>query len=178
MSTNQMQPWQPLTDLSPEAKAAQSKELLRYSMTETQAFRAAKRLIGQWPHAKPADPDMYALSLSAVLSQYPFGIVEEACDPRRGLAREREFPPTVAALVEFCDRRLAHHRAMAQYRPSAVPKRIEQHFSDEHRMSMLKRLRELIHSIFNPPPTPEQIKAKFGISDEVWESIPDRPKSV
>jgi len=52
-----------------------------------------------------------------VLAQYPLGIVRECCDPRYGLARAREFPPTVACIVEWCDRRLEFHRNWAAYRP-------------------------------------------------------------
>src|SRR5262249_24842103 len=56
-----------------------------------------------------------AAALAATLKDYPAGIVRECCDPRSGLAREREFPPTVAAIVEWCDRRLAWRQSVASY---------------------------------------------------------------
>jgi hypothetical protein len=71
--------------------------------------------LGCWPHSKPADPETYADALASVLAQYPLGLVQECVDPRRGLAREREFPPTVASIVDWCDRKLAWHQAVAGY---------------------------------------------------------------
>lgn len=122
--------------------------ILQCAISPQDALRAGKRLLGQWPHAKPPDPDGFAAAIGAVLAQYPAGLVEECCDPRHGLARSREFPPTVAAVVEWLDKRLAHHRAMAKYRPPA-PKPVEQQYSDEHRQSMLQRLSKLMHGLFD-----------------------------
>jgi hypothetical protein len=86
------------------------------SVTSPQeAFKAVKQLLGCWPHAKPADPETYADALACVLAQYPLGLVQECVDPRRGLAREREFPPTVACVVDWCDRKLAWHQAVVGY---------------------------------------------------------------
>lgn len=122
-----MQPWQPSTTYSLEQKAAKSRTVLQCATSPRDALEAGKRLIGQWPHSKPADPETYAASIAAVLAQYPLGLVHECVDPRAGLAREREFPPTVAAVVEWCDRRLAWHQTVAAYvgppptRPAIAP---------------------------------------------------------
>jgi hypothetical protein len=112
------------------------------------ALEAAKKLVGQWPHAKPADPETYAAALAAVLTQYPLGLVEECVDPRRGLSRSREFPPTISCLVEWCDTRLDWHQKLAAYRPIAE-RPPEPHYSDEHRATMLQRLSKLMHDVFD-----------------------------
>lgn len=80
-------------------------------------------------------------SLAATLAGYPLGIVQECCDPRKGLARTREFPPTVAAIIEWCDLRLAHHKAVAAYQGRATAPAIPE--------------------VVGPPMTPEQ-KVSFG----------------
>lgn len=94
-----------------------SRETLSLSTSPQQAIELAKKLVGLWPHARPPDPATYAEGMSAVLTQYPLGLVRECVDPRTGLARDREFPPTVAVLVAWLDRRLAWHQAMAAYVP-------------------------------------------------------------
>jgi hypothetical protein len=60
---------------------------------------------------------MYAGAIAAALSGYPAGVVAECIDPRVGLARGREFPPTVAAVVAWCDDRLCFYRNWATYIP-------------------------------------------------------------
>jgi hypothetical protein len=92
-----------------------SREILQCETSPRAALEAGRQLIGQWPHAKPADPETYAAALACVLAQYPLGLVQECADPCRGLASEREFPPTVASVVSWCDRRLAWHQAVAAY---------------------------------------------------------------
>jgi hypothetical protein len=47
-------------------------------------------------------------------------LVEECCDPS-GLASQREFSPTVAAIVEWCDRRLSFHQSVAAWKPRLEP---------------------------------------------------------
>lgn len=117
MASKQVQLWQPSIGASLQQRTALSKAILSSATSPHEAYQAAKKLVGQWPHARPADPETYADTLAAVLAQYPLGLVQECVDPRVGLARAREFPPTVAAVVEWCDKRLEWHRAIAQHQP-------------------------------------------------------------
>jgi hypothetical protein len=118
-------------------------------MSRLDALKQAKRLIQSWPHANPPDPGGYAQAIAETLAQYPRGLVEECCDPRTGLARNREFPPTVAAIVEWCDKRLAYHRGMVRWSNFAEHENPNiNRFSPEHRMSMLKRLQDLMRGLF------------------------------
>jgi len=117
--------------------------MVRYSTSRQQALRQAKRLVGCYPHARPPDPVEYANALADVFEQYPIGVVNECCDPRTGIARVREFPPTVACLVEWCDRKLAAYRAIGS-RPLPRP---EISYSEEHCATMRKRLQDLMHNL-------------------------------
>jgi hypothetical protein len=93
---------------------ARAREILANPTTPAAtALRAAKQLVGQWPHARPDDPETWLAALGAALAAYPPAVVQECVDPRRGLAQHREFPPTVAAIVEWCDSRLSRYRTEA-----------------------------------------------------------------
>jgi hypothetical protein len=75
----------------------------RPKMTLSEALLAAQLLVGQWPHARPDDPQMWASALAAALASYPESITRDCIDPRVGLARVRDFPPTAASVVEWCE---------------------------------------------------------------------------
>lgn len=91
----------------------------------SKALEKARDLIGQWPHARPPDPDQWVKSIASVLAQFPPALVDECCDPRRGLAKVREFPPTVAAVFEWCEARMQWYQAVASYIPVPVRPMIE-----------------------------------------------------
>lgn len=119
---NSLTSWTPSPSLGLAQRAEISRNVLSRATSPREAVDAAERLIGQWPHARPPDAKTYAASLAAVLAAYPLGLVQECCDPRTGLARSREFPPTVAALVEWLDGRLEWHQTVARYKPAPPPK--------------------------------------------------------
>lgn len=109
--------------------------------SSTYALRAAKQLVGSFPHARPPEPETYAAAISATLAQYPQGVVDDCVDPRIGLARDREFPPTVKAVVDWCDARVAHYQALAKY--EARDDQPEREFTDEDRAIGRKFLADL-----------------------------------
>ena len=107
--------------------------------------------MASWPHASPPNALGWAASLGAVLEQYPLGLVQECCDPRTGLAREREFPPTPKSIIDWCDKRLLYHRGMVKWGQQQVAAAADD-FSDDHRKSMLARLQGLFSSIWSKEP--------------------------
>lgn len=114
-------------------------------------------MLGCFPHARPPDAETYAGAIATVLAGYPLGVVEECCDPRTGLARSREFPPTIAAVVEWCDARTVHHQRWAAYVPVKVTRQydgselLREEFSPEHRKTMLERLQGLMEPFRRKP---------------------------
>lgn len=133
--------------------------MLTSSTSPRAALAAAKQLMGQWPHAKPVDSETYAASLAAVLAQYPLGLVQECVDPRTGLARTREFPPTVACLVEWLDERLALLQKLASIKPRPPPPP-QPEFSAEHRQSMIARFQALMQDMLRAKRTPTEQAAE------------------
>lgn len=126
-----------------------SREVLRWSTSPQDALKHVKKLVAAWPHANPPNAAGWAASLAAALEPYPLGLVDECCDPRTGLAQHREFPPTVAAVTEWCNRRLTYHRGIVRWADQEAAKRPE--FPAEHRQGMLKRLQNLLHGLFDKP---------------------------
>jgi hypothetical protein len=98
---------------------------------------------------KPGDPDVFVAALAAVLADYPLGLVSECADPRTGIARTLKFL-SIAELVEWLDKRLAHHRALANHvpRPPALPPPV---YSEEHKATMREKIAALIRSIAGRP---------------------------
>lgn len=137
----EIQRWTPSTALSPEQKWNRALERVRYSTSRQQALEYAKKLVGCYPHAKPPDPEAYAAGLADVLEQYPLGVVQECCDPRTGIARTREFPPTVAALVAWCGLATRAYKALSA-RPMPLPEPVH---TEEHCATMRERIKALFN---------------------------------
>jgi hypothetical protein len=135
--------WQPSTALSPKKRYELAVVKVRYSTSRRQALEQARKLIGCYPHSRPPDVDAYANALADVLEQYPFGVVEECCNPRTGIVRRREFPPTIACIVQWCDL----YTGAAMNLARLGPPKPEQTFSDEHCRSMRQRLQALMHNL-------------------------------
>lgn len=149
-ATHDLALWTPSTALSIEQEAKRSAMAIKYATSPQEALRQVKRLVSSWPHARPPDPEGWAASLAATLAQYPLGVAQECCDPRVGLAKKREFPPTVVAIDEWCKRRLDYHRGMVKWNrdeqhAKAHPK---QTFSAEHQGGMIKKVQALMHRVF------------------------------
>jgi hypothetical protein len=145
--------WTPSTALSIEQEASRSVAALKYATSPQEALRQVKRLVSSWPHARPPDPEGWAASMAAVLAQYPLGIAQECCDPRVGLAKKREFPPTVAAIDEWCKRRLDYHHGMIKWDKQNQLVKSKPIFGEEHRRGMMRQLRDLMHRTFLRAPT-------------------------
>lgn len=70
--------------------------------TKSRAIELATKLIGAWAKSEADDPHLYLLSIASALREYPTLIGEQCADPRIGLARTREFLPTVASVHAWC----------------------------------------------------------------------------
>lgn len=112
---NAVAPWRPQAmTLSLEQKVSSAKMILQQPSSPSQAARLAKQLVGSYAHLRPDNPEVFIASIAAVLAQYPLGVIEEAADPRKGIARIAEFL-SIKALVEWCDARLAFYQGLAAY---------------------------------------------------------------
>jgi len=144
----EIQQWRPSTELSITAQANRSRQILAMPTTQADAARYGKLLIGQWPNAKPADPQIYSLGITKALEQYPLGIVMEIIEPGIGLAATREYVPTQAAVREWCEQRVKFHRGTVRH-AQIREEEDESRFTPEHRKTMLERWKALLHSLLD-----------------------------
>lgn len=118
---------------------------MAFSTSQSQAAEAAKKLVGQWPHLKADNPEVFIRTIAAVLSEYPAGIVQECIDPRTGPVNKLKFL-SIADLRPWLDARLEHHRTLAAWRPrptvAALPP--PPTLPPEHRAGMVERFRALL----------------------------------
>lgn len=133
------------TTLSLEHRVTEAKEILSQSTNPTQASKAAKQLVGSYAHIRPDNPETFIASIAGVLAQYPLGLVEECVDPRRGVARSAEFL-TIAAIVDWCDVRLAFYQALASY-VARKPERTEPQLTDDERARGIAAYRGLLKAV-------------------------------
>jgi hypothetical protein len=80
-------------------------------------------------------------------------VVTEIVEPGIGLAASREFLPTEAAVVEWCEKRVGYHRGaiiLAEYKGEQQRERLkEREFAPEYCETMRGRLSALIHGLFS-----------------------------
>jgi hypothetical protein len=107
---------------SPPETLAEYKQIAILTMqspkpTASEALDLAEMLVGQWPYLNAHDPETYSLTIAAMLREWPIMLAEECCDPRTGLARTREMPPTAASVTAWCTERYVRYRAVSPSRP-------------------------------------------------------------
>jgi hypothetical protein len=74
------------------------------------ARRYARLLLGCYRAGDANDPEVYVAAVVAVLSNFPTDIVRSVCDPVRGLPSQTKWLPTVAEVVEACNKIADHDR--------------------------------------------------------------------
>lgn len=147
----------------------------------SESLEKAKELVGQWPHANPPDKARWLTSIAATFSGYPSAIVDACCDPRGGLAKVREFPPTIACIVEWCDQKMKDMQVFASYKPIA-PKLPAPDYSNEHRQGMLQKLSSLMHGLLKAKEHLAWVRprGRFEQPGDQWERkpAPAKPNSI
>lgn len=54
-----------------------------------------------------ADPEGYLVQIFIVLEQYPDKAIEAVTSPLTGIQRQLKFPPSIAEIVEECDKKIS-----------------------------------------------------------------------
>lgn len=92
-------------------------------------LRAARQIFSCYRRDDAVDPDGYVAAVAAVLSEYSLTVIEQAADPRTGIARRSKFLPNAADISADCDaisKRIAEDIANEKFqqRRKATPKYI------------------------------------------------------
>lgn len=137
------------------AKAMEARAILQCVTSPQQALSLAEQMVGCWPHAKPPDPKTYMAAISATLAGYPLKVAQECADPRVGLARKREFPPTVAAIVAWCDERHEFYQSVGSYSARTPAPGLELPPDPEQAAQISAMLTGVVHAMrVNPEASP------------------------
>lgn len=96
----------PLPKTLAEWKARGVEALKSPYPTRLRAIELARKLIGAWAKSEADSPHVFTLSIASALQEYPVLVAEQCADPRIGLARTREFVPTVASVHGWCQDRM------------------------------------------------------------------------
>lgn len=149
----------------------------------TEIAKQAKLLLGCYRTGEANDPAVYSGAVIAALSDYPLDVVREVVDPRRGLPSKSKWLPTVFEIKEACEavmaprRREADRLAREEERKRTLPPPV-----DRTNRPTYAELRDRCHAVGlmigdRKKPvagvSPAKIQAKYNISPEAWNTIPD-----
>jgi hypothetical protein len=179
----------PHRKMIPKASGVPSTE---FSNASKLAIYHAKLILGSYRADQAADPDIYVTAITLLLSRYPPDIGARLTDPKDGVAGKYKWLPTVSEVKEEAEAILEAER-QANYRADQLRKQwqlrdqVEREAkaeTPEHRAKVVERVKNEMRAHgfkfagddrIKPVETPETVKAKFGLSDEQWKSLPDAP---
>jgi hypothetical protein len=150
--------------------------------------KCAQMVFGSYRRDDFSDPECFRVQLAGILERYPDKIIREATHYNSGIQRTCKFPPSIAEVVEFCDelKRRSHYakdwdeRSRKQLDERDQIQSGQDREPVEHRKKVVERVlqeyRSRIHSDDKKEQveTPESAKAKLGLTDEQWDTIPDQ----
>jgi hypothetical protein len=126
-----------------------------------------------------------------VLERYGDDVIRAVTSPLTGIQRTCKFPPSIAEFVEFIDDHIRRSNYAQEYdaRSREQLREREQRDRDarletpEHRKAVVERGKaEMRAKSFKfaddrraPEDTPERVRAKYGLTAEQWDALPDRP---
>lgn len=157
-------------------------------MTPQQAGELVTRLLGCYPSPNLHDPETYIASVTALLCGYSYWVGERAVER---VVNTAKFVPSRAEIVESCEHFAPSKRTMdsaSEWDRLAAAQaeerlRIESSTSSAERERVLGGFAELrahLHSGGDRRKarefTPEAVKARYGITQEQWNAIPDLPR--
>jgi hypothetical protein len=146
--------------------------------------KAAQMLLGCYRTGDAHDPEIYVTAAVAVLSDYPLDIVNAVTDPRTGIPSRIKWLPTIAEIKDACEDIAGPRRRMAEWETrsraqlderaqlEALDGNTERERITEGFKQLLARLQPDKADKANQY-TPEAVKAKLGLTDEQWASMPD-----
>jgi hypothetical protein len=136
-----LQPWWPSTTSLSASGYDRSVAMVRYSTSRLRALENARKLIGYFANARPADAEGYINGLAEIFEQYPLGIVEECCSITRGVARScGDFLPSPQRVMDWCNRQLGAAQNLIRIGPPEP----ERQFTEEERVVGRRAITKLL----------------------------------
>src|SRR5262249_29222092 len=146
----------------------------------------AKLLLGCYRTGDANDPEVYTTAIVAILSDYPEHIQQTVTDPRGGLPSKVQWLPTPKEVRDACE--VLHQRELrkAEWDARTKAQLEERARIDAVRLAPAKRQSweevkaELEAKGFTfgkkrQIETADQVMAKYGVSREAWDALPNLP---
>lgn len=157
------------------------------SKAKAEYMRAARLLLGSSRTGEANDPEVYVAGVVRILSAYPMEVVEQVIDPFHGLPGKLDWLPKFSEIKRACDefyapiRRLERMREWDERTKRQIAEREEllalpppRQTYEEFKAEMAARGLSIDRKKADKTLV-ESVKAKYGISDAQWNSIPDLP---
>ena len=127
-------------------------------MSLSEAIDAATKIIGCYPNGGAGAGDSYIGALAATLGSYPKQVAMRCADPVRGVTLECKFLPTVADIVQWCEKHTEPLRHQHERN-----RRVEQQFKDRTNFESEQGQRDRRLTI-------PELKEKYGDWRDNWRS--------
>lgn len=149
------------------------------------AAKYTKLLLGCYRMGDANDPEVYTAAIIAIFSDYSEEVMRDVADPRRGLPSKIQWLPTVKEVREACEKR-ANQRDWVDVWEARSRAQIEErarleyiHKEPRETWAETKADLERRGFKFSEKPklfeTAEDVRTKYGISQDQWNAIPDLP---
>jgi hypothetical protein len=153
-------------------------------------IRLGRLLLGSYRKGEANDPEVYVSGVVRILSAYPLDVVRRVVDPLDGLPSYCDWLPKFSEVKAACDRingpsvldrmlawdtRTAAQLAERE-KIAALPAP-KQSYSD-FRAEMAARGLPIEKRDKRIAGTVEAVMAKFGITQEQWDAMPDIPEAT
>lgn len=122
--------------------------LKRLARDRPAAASYAKALMGLYADHGKLDPDIYALGLIKLFSEYDGRAVRKVCDPVHGIAASQTWMPSIAEVKRALD--------LATPKVAHAPAAIEKHISDDERARVKDGLDKLLAALRGEQSWPER----------------------
>jgi hypothetical protein len=99
-----------------EASSHQSTQTLQGQLKKLTVLNGMKVLFSAYRLDQYTDPDGFKLNIGLVLEQYPIETIKFVTDPRTGVQRRHEWPPSVKNVVDACDSHMGQAAMQHRFR--------------------------------------------------------------
>jgi hypothetical protein len=176
------------TWLTPSEGSRTQKKASDEAMAEY--IRLGRLLLGSYRKGEANDPEVYVSGVVRILAAYPLDVVRRVVDPLDGLPSTCDWLPKFSEVKAACEKLVAPgvidrmtdwklrsaHQIAERERIAALPapKQSYADFRDEmaaRGLPIERRDRRIAG-------TAEAVRAKFGITQEQWDAMPDIPEAT
>lgn len=151
---------------------------------QIKAKAGARRLLGCYRTGDANDPEVYISAVVAVLAQYPPDVIRSVTEPTTGLPSKLNWLPTVREVTQACEEIEGPRRRIREWEASArrqIQDRKPLQITDNRPRPTYEELVERCakDGLFIGPKgvervNPENVREKYGISQDQWNAIPNR----